>query len=561
MPILQGILPIDMSRVSADIIAGITLAALAIPEVMGYTKIAGTPVISGLYTILIPLILFSIFGSSRHLVVGADSATAAILAGSLFGTAVWGSAKWLELASILALLSAGFLILAFILRLGFLADFMSRTVLTGFLAGVGVQVSIWSIPEMLGIPVEGQNTIQQFVAGLHHLLPINAYSAFVSVIVLVIMVASKKMSTRIPGALIAVICSILASVLFDLQAHGVNVTGRMPAGLPSIGLPTLRIDKALLVQLLPTAFAMSVVILTQSAATSRAYAARYNEHFNENVDLFALSLANIGAGLSGTFVVNGSPTKTQMLDSFGGRSQLSQIVTALVVFLVLLFLTGPLSYLPDPALSAVVFIIGIELINVKEMRKISVQSPTEFWVAFIAAIAVITAGVEWGIILSMVLSLIDHVRRSYRPTNVIVAANGTGGWRSLPLSTPKQLRPGLLVYRFTHSIYYANTDRLFQEVMDLVNNAHPHLRWFCIEASAIAGVDYTAAEVLRSIHGILTKKDIRLVFADVVIDTVQTELDRFELTELIGKDFFYTTLQEMVAAYDGISLNDTLRPS
>jgi len=308
-------------------------------------------------------------------------------------------------------------------------------------------------------------------------------------------------------------------------------------------------DMSLILTLLPTAFAMFVVILAQSAATSRAYATRYNEDFSENADLVGLGLANVGAALSGTFVVNGSPTKTEMVDSAGGRSQLAQVTTGVIVVLVLLFLTGPLASMPNAVLSAVVFMIGVELIDVKGMRKIWVQRPPEFWVALITAIAVIGAGVEQGILLAMVLSLIEHVRRSYRCKNAVLALDERGGLRALPVSTPKQTRPGLLIYRFSHTMYYANAEQLSREVVELANGAQPPLVWFCIYASAVADVDFTAAATLRSLYDILKQKGIKLVFSDV-IDPVKAELDRYELTDLLGQDAFYDSIHALVSAYD-----------
>ncbi|HYA86708.1 MAG TPA: SulP family inorganic anion transporter [Nitrospirota bacterium] len=558
LPVFQGIFPIKGSRMLTDIIAGLTLAALAIPEVMGYTKISGTPVITGLYTILIPMTLFALFGSSRHLVVGADSATAAILSGALAGIAVSGSAEWLALAEVLAFLSAGFLIIARIIRLGFLADFLSRTVLIGFLSGVGVQVSLGEISSMLGLPGGGHDPFHKIINDLHQVEQTSFYSLGVSVAVLAIIIGAKKISKKIPGALIAVTAAIVANSVFNFEAHGAHVLGAVPSGLPEIGLPDVHWDNGLILKLLPTAFAMFVVILAQSAATSRVYATRYSERFSENVDLVGLGLANIGAALSGTFVVNGSPTKTQMVDSAGGRSQLAQITTSVIVLLVLLFLTGPLASMPIAALSAVVFLIGVELIDVNGMRKIWVQRRPEFWVALITAIAVVCVGVEQGILLAMVLSLIEHVRRSYRCKNAVLAPDEIGGWRSLPVSTPEQIRPGLLVYRFSHTMYYANAEQLSREVIELANGAQPPLVWLCIEASAIADVDFTAASTLRDIHSTLKKQGIRIVFSEM-IDLVKAELDKYELTKLFGKDAFYETINAVVSAYDKRLVNNEER--
>jgi MFS superfamily sulfate permease-like transporter len=291
---------------------------------------------------------------------------------------------------------------------------------------------------------------------------------------------------------------------------------------------------------------MFVVILAQSAATSRAYAARYNERFSENSDLVGLGLANVGAGLSGTFVVNGSPTKTQMVDSAGGRTQLSLLVTAAIVLLVLLFLTAPLTYLPESVLSAVVFLVGIDLIDFEGMRSVYRQRSSEFWVALITALMVVFVGVEQGILLAIVLSLIDHTRRGYRPKNVVLVPDASG-WNALPVTTPAQALPGLIVYRFTHSMYYANAQQLSDELVDLVKRAEPPLRWLCIDASAVDDVDYTAAETLRSLFAIFKEQGVHLVVTQVTADV--RERSRYELLHLFGEHAFYDTLGQVVQAY------------
>ena len=546
LPVLQGVLPIDASRIPTELIAGLTLAALAVPEVMGYTKIAGTPVITGLYTILIPMALFALFGSSRHLVVGADSATAAILAAGLVGLAATGSDEYVALAAVLAFMAAAFLILARVIGLGFLADFLSRTVLVGFLTGVGLQVALGEISGMLGLKGGGHGTLEKIWNDIQQIEQVNFYALATALAVLVVIVGSKKLSKKIPGALIAVVGAIAASWAFKLGDH-VHVLGAVPSGLPHIGLPEVKWSWELVGKLVPTAFAMFVVILAQSAATSRAYAARYNERFSENTDLVGLGLANIGAGLSGTFVVNGSPTKTQMVDSAGGRSQLSLLFTAAIVLLVLLFLTGPLAFMPEAVLSAVVFLIGVDLINIEGMKNIYAQRRSEFWVALITTLMVVFVGVEQGIILAIVLSLIDHTRRGYRPKNVAMIPADSGALNAQPVATRAQALPGLLIYRFTHSMYYANAEQLSEEITDLANNSEPPLRWLCIDASAVDDVDYSAADTLRSLFTILKDKGIRLVVAQV-LDDVREE-SRYNLRQLFGEDAFYDTLDDVIKDY------------
>ena len=548
LPILQGILPVNRSQVMTDILAGVTLAALAIPEVMGYTKISGTPVVTGLYTILIPLILYALFGASRHLVVGADSATAAILAGSLAGIATPGSAEWLALAGTLALLAAAFLFLASLARLGFLADFLSRTVLVGFLSGVGIQVCAGEIPGMFGLPGGGHGAIRHLIADTQQIGRANPADVVISIAVLVVIVGSRKLSKMIPGALIAVIGAIIATWFFNLESHGVHVLGPIQGGLPKLGLPESIGDWTLLRKLLPPAFAMFVVILAQSAATSRAYATRESEDFNENVDLMGLCLANVGAGLSGTFVVNGSPTKTQIVESAGGHSQLSQLTTGLLVLIVLLFLTGPLAYLPTAVLSTIVFLIGVELIDAKDMRRIFVARPWEFWVALATALAVVFAGVEQSILLAIVMSLVVHTRHGYLVNNMLLVPDEKNGLRQQRVSAPEQVQPGLMIYRFMHNMYYANSHVLTGEVMELARGAPPPLVWFCIDAAAVNDVDFTAAESLRTLYSALAGKGVRLVFCELV-DEVQEEFDRSQLTDLLGRDAFFPTPAAAVTAY------------
>ena len=548
LPFLHGLLPVSRSQVLAEITAGATLGALAIPEVMGYTRIAGTPVVTGLYTLLLPLILFAVFGSSRHLVVAADSATAAILASGLAGLAARDSPEWLAMAGLLALMAGGLLLVARLLRLGFLADFLSRTVLTGFLAGVGLQVALGELPDLIGVSAAGDGTIGHLVDAFGRLGQAHLRITLVAAIVVLVIVAARRLSRRVPGALIAVVGSIVASGVFDLPAHGVPVLGPVPSGLPGFGLPHATWSLGLVERLLPTAFAMTVVILAQSAATSRAYATRGEERFDENLDMVGLAAANLGAALSGTFVVNGSPTKTQMVADAGGRSQLAQLVTSLVTILVLLVLTGLLSRMPQAVLSAVVFLIGVELIDIAEMRRILAVRPVEFAVAAITAAVVVLFGVERGILAAMVLSLLAHVRRGYRPKNsVLVVEDGHRSPR--PVASRGELQPGLLAYRFNHSMYYANAAQLAEEVTALAHDAKPVPRWFCFDMAAVDGVDYTAAQTLRSLLVALQQQGVRPVLANLGND-VRLQMKRYGLVTLLGSDAIYDSLHGVSRAYE-----------
>jgi sulfate permease, SulP family len=546
--ILQGILPLDRNQLPVDILAGVTLAALAIPEVSGYTKISGTPLITGLYTILIPMTLYALFGASRHLVVGADSATAAILASSIASMAAPRSEEWLALSGLLALMAGGFLLLARLARLGFLADFLSRTVLVGFLSGVGIRVAVGEVSGMLGLQGGGQGTVQKVLFDVRQLAQVNQTALALSAAVVVIVVSLRKVSSKIPGPLIAVVGAVMVSWSFNLESYGVELLGPLPRGLPRISLPQVPGGWALVQKLLPSAFALFVVILAQSAATSRAYAARYNERFDENVDLVGLAIANIGAGISGAFVVNGSPTKTQIVESAGARSQISQLTTSCIVFMVLLFFTAPLAYLPEAVLSSVVFLIGVDLVDGKGMLKIFRERPWEFWVAVITAAVVVFVGVEQSILLAIVLSLVVHTRHGYRPKNMIVVPDDAQGWRLQPVSAPGQALPGLMIYRFMHNMYYANIQLLIEELAALARGANPPLHWLCIDVTAVNDVDFTAAEALRTIHDFLAGEGVRLVFSGVV-EEVELEFARSKLTERFGRDAFFPNLAAVVTAY------------
>ena len=544
-PILQGVLPIDRSRIPTEMLAGLTLAALGIPEVLGYAKIAGMPLVTGLYTMLLPMAVFAVLGSSRHLVVAADSATAAILAAALAGMAVAGSERYVRLAGLAALLAGGMLLVARLARLAFLANFLSRTVLVGFLTGVGIQVAAGQLPDMLGITAVGKQTLPRLLNTIRALPHAHLADVAISIGVIVIVVAARLITRRIPGPLIAVIIAISVSRALDLAGHGVAVVGHVPRGLPSLGLPALgRHDAG---ALLGAALSMFVVILAQSAATSRAYAGKYEEEFSEATDLVGLGAANVAAAFSGTFVVNGSPTKAQMVDNAGGRSQLSPLTASAVVLLVLVLLTGPLAYLPDAALAAVVFLIAVELIDVKGMRRILACRKHEFGVALLTTAAVVALGVEYGIALAVVASIVDHLRHSYSPLNSVLVKSPAGHWHAAPVGPGARTEEGLVIYRFGTSLYYANAAKLVEDVATLVGHGGP-LRWLVIDCVAIGDVDYTASVALVKLVEHVHQRHVRLVLSSV-LGPVRQQLDRYGISAALGADAYYDTPGQALEAF------------
>src|SRR5271165_3218140 len=535
-PVLQGVLPIDRSRVSTDMLAGLTLAALGVPEVLGYAKIAGMPLVTGLYTLLLPMAVFAVLGSSRHLVVAADSATAAILAAALAGLAVAGSERYVRLAGLAALLTGGLLLAARLARLGFLANFLSRTVLVGFLTGVGIQVAAGQLPDMLGITAAGQQTLPRLLKVVRALPHAHPADVAISIGVIVIVVAARRIARRIPGPLIAVVIAISVSRAAGLARHGVAVVGPVPRGLPSLGLPAFGWHNT--AALLGAAASMFVVILAQSAATSRAYAAKYEEAFSEDTDLVGLGAANIAAAFSGTFVVNGSPTKAQMVDSAGGRSQLAQLTASAVALVVLVLFTGPLAYLPDAALAAVVFLIAVQLIDVKEMRHIRATRKRESAVALLTT-AVVVLGVEYGIALAVFASIVDHLRHSYSPFNSVLVKSAAGHWQPVPVGPGARTEEGLVVYRFGTSLYYANAAKLVDDFAALVGHGGP-LRWMVLDCVAIEDVDYTASTVLTRVVEHAHQRHVRLVLSSV-LHPVRQQLDRYGISAALGPDAYYDT--------------------
>lgn len=542
--LLAGVLPVSKDRILSETIAGLTLAAVAIPEVMGYTKIAGTPVITGLYTMLLPMALFALFGSSRHLVVGADSATAAILATSLAGLAAAGSANYVALAGLIALLVGLLLLVASVARLGFMADFLSRTVLVGFLSGVGIQVAMNSLPGMLGIKIAQASGLAKLSLLLPLLPSVSLPAAAIALSALLLILGFRGLSRSFPGAIVALGLITLVSWIFDFKST-VDVVGVVPGGLPGLALPNVDWSLALIWQLGPVALAMLVVILTQSAATARAYATKYDETLNDGMDLRALGLANFGAGLTGTFVVNGSPTKSRIVESAGGRTQLSMLITVAIVVLVLLFFTDILAYLPEAALSALVFLIGIDLIDLKGLQEIHRTRRAEFWVSAVTILVVVVAGVGPGILLAIVLSLIVHTRHGYHPVNVLLTPETAETWQVQPLKTRVMAAPGLMVYRFTHAMYYANAGLMAAEIKDLVNPASKRLRYFCIDFSCVDDIDFTALKTLKKIQAELAGDGIELLFAHTLDDPAARS--RLQLVKTFGESIVFSTVSEVLS--------------
>jgi SulP family sulfate permease len=542
--LFRGILPINRSGVMRDMLAGFTLAAMNVPQALGYTRIAGMPVVTGLYTLLLPLIAFATFGSSRYLVVAADSATAAILAGSLSIMAPIASEHYVALAGMVALLTAGCLLLARLFKLGFLADFLSQTVLVGFLTGVGFQVGIAMLGDMLGVHIASRRTVVQLAQVLRGLPQTHVPTLCLAAATVTIILLIRNLAPRIPGSLFVVVGSIAASAAYGFAGHGIKLIEGVTGGLPSIGLPNVTLRE--IPSLLPVAGSCFLMIVAQSSATAYAYASRHRQTLDIDTDLVGLAAANAAAALSGTFVVNGSPTQTAMVESSGGRSQVAHLTTTVIVGFVLLFLTGPLHYLPRCVLAAIVFTIAIKLVDLRGLCDILRETPGEFELALITAAVVVVIGVEQGIILAMALSLLRHVRHSYRPYTAVLI-DDDGYWRPTPAVPGTISGPGLIIFQFGADLFYANVNRFVADIRSLIEGASTPVKWLVVDAEAITSIDYSAARVLRDVHQDLVNRHVSLILARAV-PSLRAHLVHHRLIDVIGADHIFYTLREALAA-------------
>lgn len=556
MPItlFKGARPRDGQRGAArDVLAGVTLASMNIPQLLGYARIAGMPLTTGLYTALLAPLAFAALGASRNLVVAADSGTAAILAGSLGRMAAVGSPQYASLAATTALLTGGMLLVAWLFRLGFLADFLSRTVLVGFLAGVGVQVAIAMLGDMLGIAVTAHGTLQQIAQIATGLGQAGGPTVVISAVVVAAIVGGRRIAPTIPVSMLIVAGAIIACRTWHPAALGVATIGAVPGGLPGFGVILPGWNQTL--QLIPVAGSCFVVIIAQSAATARAAAARYQDRTDLDADILGLAFANGAAALSGAFVVNGSPTQTAMAEQAGARSQLAQIVFSACVLAVLLALTGPLQYLPRCVLAAIVFTIAIRMIDIATLRAIRPESPGEFNLALVTAGAVAVVGVEQGVLLALALSLFRHVRQSYRPHTEVLQHDAAQGWIAVPATPGNETAPGLILYRFGADLFFANATRFADEVRALVDGAVHPVRWLIIEADATTNLDYTAARVVVALFEDLARRKIRIAFARVS-ESLRADLDRHHVTATIGAERIFATRHKALAAIHGPDTSD-----
>jgi high affinity sulfate transporter 1 len=533
-----------------DVLAGIALAAVAIPEAMGYAAIAGVPVGAGLATLIVPTALFALIGAARLMVVGADSATAALLASGLGGLGVAGlvagSAQWLAMTSIVALLCGALLLAACILRLGFLADFLSTAALTGFLAGVGISVLIGQIPVLLGLRAGEGPSWRRFDSLIGELGHVNPWATAFGVVSIAILLAGRRWVPRFPTAIVAVAGAILLVWLAGWNER-LPVVGDVDEGLPRPRIPD-GLDWAAALQLFPLAAGCALVILAQSAATARGFAQRGGETTDVNRDLLGLAAANAGAGLTGAFVVNGSPTKTEFLAEQRGRTQVANLVLVGVTAVVALIAGPALAFLPHTVLAALVAVVAVRLIDVDELRAIARMRPREFLIAVATAVTVVGFGVREGVALAVVVSLIEIIRRQYRPEKFVVGVRGDGTREFVRAVPGTQSLPGLIVFRYDADLFYANAARFTDDVVELIRAAPDPVRWLVLDCSSIADVDYSAARELNNLIGFVHARGAHFVIAGADLELQQT-LEHEGILALIDADHVYPGVGSAVREY------------
>ncbi len=438
------------------------------------------------------------------------------------------------------------LLIARVFRLGFLGDFLSASVLVGFLTGVGVQVFTGQLPDMLGIPKGSGTWFQQQIDLITNLGSVQWLTVAFAVGTLAIILGFKKFLPVVPGAIVAVLLSIVVSAAIDASSKGVAVVGAVQGGFPPIGLPQ-GIEMSTLGACIGIAFSCFVLIIAQSAATSRSFAMRHGQKVDVNRDIVGLSGANVAAGLSGTFVVNGSPTKTQILDELKGRTQVANITMSAVVLVVVLFLTALLEDMPKAVLGAIVFLIGVDLVDYIGLTRIWRQRRGEGVIALITAVVVCAVGVEQGIVLAIVMSIIWLIKRQYSPESFVMKpSTDTETYANAEPGT--QTLPGLIVFRYDSELFYANANRFVDAVEAVFDAAPDPVRWLVLDCSSVTDIDYSAAISVRGLIDFVHARDAHfgIMEADPALLTSMRTLG---ITGSFAEDRIFTDFDEVVSAY------------
>ncbi|MEI6230570.1 MAG: SulP family inorganic anion transporter [Actinomycetes bacterium] len=545
VPLLATLKGYGRDSLKVDAVAGLTVAALAIPSAMGYASIAGLPVQAGLYALLLPVLAYAFLGSSPRLVVGPEGAVAAMIGSALLPLAAAGSAEYISMAAALAILVGIVFFIARLAKIGGITEFMSVPVLVGYLTGIAIFLIVAQLGKLTGIPVEAESTVgklRDIIAGISELHPLTFAIGCISIVTLLVL----KRIPRFPSALIVLVAAIAISAFVDLAGRGVKTTGLIPAGLP---MPSIPVDGlAHFTVLLGPAVGIFFVAFSDSILTARSFASRNNENVDTNAELNAFGVAQIAAGLTGGFPIATSGSRTSVNNQTGVRTQVGQIIAAVAVALVLLFLTAPIQYLPSPVLGAIIVVAAASLIVPAEWRALATSSRAELWIAAITAAGVVLIGVIPALLIAMVLSLIDMARRRAK------AADAVEGWvsqdkhfASVERHPDAMVALGVVVYRFDASLFYANATHFKDRFMSAVDGAPYPVHTAILDTSCMGTTDATAAEAIEAVARQFESRSIRLLVAELA-SWPHTQWAELGLVEEIGEEHFYPTVAAAMQA-------------
>lgn len=534
-----------------DVVAGLVVTALLVPQGMAYAELAGLPPVTGLYTTVLALLAYFAFGPSRTLMLGPDSALGPMIAAALLplvgargdpGTAV-------ALAGMLALLMGGICIIAGIARLGVLAQLLSKPVRIGYLNGIAVVIFVSQLPKLFGFSTDAQGLAHEasaFVTGVRDGETVTAALA-VGVASLAVILVLHRWWPRIPGALVAVVGGVIAVRALGLVEHGVAVVGPIPSGFPTPSLPSVGLDDA--VALAAAAAGMAFVMLTDTSTLSRSLAARRGERVSTNDEIVALGAANVAAGLFQGFPVSASASRTSVAESVGARTQVTGLVGAVAVMLILVSGSDLGKYIPSATLAAIIIAAALDLFDLATLRWMWRARRSELILSSAALLGVAILGVLQGIVVAIVLSLADFVRRALRPYDAVLGRiAGRKGYHDVDRHSEAELIPGLLLYRFDAPLFFANSELFVDRIERSISERDDRIQWVIVAAEPITDIDTTGAEVLGELLDDLRAEDVELAFAELK-GPVKDRLRRYGLYDRIGDDRFFPTLGTAIDAY------------
>ena len=531
-----------------DLFAGITIFAMLVPQAMAYGELAGVAPVVGLYTAIGGLVGYALFGSSRRLMIGPESSSALLVAAAVAPVAAGGSpARFALLAALLALLVGVIALAAGLARLGFLADFVSKPILLGYITGVAIFMIVGQLGKLFGITIVSEHFFQQIGELLTHLGQTSVLTLMVGVALLVFLLVLRRFAPKVPAALIVVVLMTIVSSLLHLQTYGIAIVGTIPPGLPQIGLPDLRFTDVW--NLLPSALTLTLIVFTDAVLTARSIAEKHGEKVDANLELIGLGASNIAAGLLQGFPAAASQSRTAVNNAAGGKTQLVGIVAATLLVAFLLWFTRLLENLPQLVLGVIIIAAAINLIEVKPLVKVYRLRRVEFYLALVTFVGVLTIGVLAGIMVAVVLALVVVIGRISRPHDAVLGSvEGIDGYQDIEGYANSETLPGLIAYRFDAPLFFANADHFLTEVQALIDAAEPPVEWLLIDAEGIVDIDVTATEAISTLKCELERKGIVLAIARAN-HPLQKMLNRAGLTERIGAHHFYPTVRTGVQAF------------